>query len=280
LKAIAGNLNIKTSITVGIIGYPNVGKSSLINSLKRAKVVGVAATPGFTKTAQEIHLDKNVKLLDCPGIVFSNTGTEADIILRNCVKVDQIEDPTVPVEVIIRRCRRDQLQELYCIPEFKDSGEFLSFVAQKKGKLKKGGIPDYKTTAKIILNDWNSGKIPFYTVPPERTGVHIGASIVSTWGDIFDINNVIKQEKTSVLASLTNGTSGTFMELEPGKNMDESQFINNLDKVDADNMSDISEDGNMEDDGDEGEESEEEVEDMEEEEQEEKAILRPIKKVI
>jgi len=65
------------------------------------------------------------------------------------------------------------------------------------------------------------------------------------------------------------------MELEPGKNMDESQFINNLDKVDADNMSDISEDGNMEDDGDEGEESEEEVEDMEEEE---KAILRPIKK--
>jgi len=137
LKNYARNLNIKTSVTVGIIGYPNVGKSSLINSLKRAKVVGVGATPGFTKTAQEIHLDKNVKLLDCPGIVFSNTGTEADIILRNCVKVDQIEDPTVPVEVIIRRCRRDQLQELYCIPEFKDSGEFLSLVAQKKGKLKK-----------------------------------------------------------------------------------------------------------------------------------------------
>jgi len=58
LKNYSRNLNLKTAITVGIIGYPNVGKSSLINSLKRAKVVGVGATPGFTKSAQEIHLEK------------------------------------------------------------------------------------------------------------------------------------------------------------------------------------------------------------------------------
>src|SRR2546426_491379 len=61
------NLKLKTAVTVGIIGYPNVGKSSLINSLKRSKAVGVGATPGFTKVVQEIQLDKNVKLLDCPG---------------------------------------------------------------------------------------------------------------------------------------------------------------------------------------------------------------------
>ncbi len=52
LKNYTRNLNLKTAITVGIIGYPNVGKSSLINSLKRAKAVGVGATPGFTKTVQ------------------------------------------------------------------------------------------------------------------------------------------------------------------------------------------------------------------------------------
>jgi len=90
------------------------------------------------------------------------------------------------------------------------------------------------------------------------------------------MNNVIKQEKTSVLASLTKGTSGTFMEIEPGKNMDESQFITNLEQKVDDMSEDISED-NMEDADGDDEDSEGEVEEMEEEEQE-KTILRPIKK--
>ena len=69
-----------------MIGFPNVGKSSLINSLKRSKVCGVGATPGFTKSAQLVHLDKNIKLLDCPGIVFAKDASEADVLLRNCIK--------------------------------------------------------------------------------------------------------------------------------------------------------------------------------------------------
>merc|ERR1712137_795112 len=75
LKNYSRSQDIKTAITVGIIGYPNVGKSSLINSLNRSKVVGVGSAPGFTKVMQEVHLDKKVKLLDCPGIVFA-TGDE------------------------------------------------------------------------------------------------------------------------------------------------------------------------------------------------------------
>ncbi|KAG1390760.1 hypothetical protein G6F60_012858 [Rhizopus arrhizus] len=100
LKNYCRNLNLKTSITVGIIGYPNVGKSSVINSLKRSRVCGVGATPGFTKVAQQITLDKNIKLLDCPGIVFAQQGqgdqNEAEITLRNCVKVELLEDPVTP----------------------------------------------------------------------------------------------------------------------------------------------------------------------------------------
>ena len=63
-----------------------MGKSSLINSLKRTRVAAVGNTPGVTKSLQEVQLDKNVKLIDSPGIVFSAGGSAASA-LRNCVKV-------------------------------------------------------------------------------------------------------------------------------------------------------------------------------------------------
>ncbi|EKX41914.1 hypothetical protein GUITHDRAFT_153687, partial [Guillardia theta CCMP2712] len=71
LKNYSRNSNLKMSITVGVVGYPNVGKSSLINSLVRTRAVETGAQAGITKVAQEVHLDKKVKLLDCPGIVFA-----------------------------------------------------------------------------------------------------------------------------------------------------------------------------------------------------------------
>lgn len=89
LKNYARNAGLKTSLTVGVVGLPNVGKSSLINSLKRARVAQVGNTPGVTRSVQEIHLDKQITLLDSPGVVFAETGADglAAAALRNCVKV-------------------------------------------------------------------------------------------------------------------------------------------------------------------------------------------------
>ena len=83
LKNYARSGDIKTSISVGVVGFPNVGKSSLINSLLRSRAVGVSSTPGFTKVMQEVVLDKTIRLLDCPGIVFAD-GDSAATALRNC----------------------------------------------------------------------------------------------------------------------------------------------------------------------------------------------------
>ena len=88
---------IKKSITVGIIGLPNVGKSSLINSLKRCRVVNVGSTPGLTRSLQEVQLDNNVKLLDCPGVVMlKSTENDGSIALRNCKRIEKLEDPIGP----------------------------------------------------------------------------------------------------------------------------------------------------------------------------------------
>lgn len=74
-----------------------MGKSSLINSLKRCHVVDVGATPGLTRTMQEVQLDKTVKLLDCPGVVMLKSGeNDAAVTLKNCIKIEKLQDPISP----------------------------------------------------------------------------------------------------------------------------------------------------------------------------------------
>jgi len=69
---VEGQAKAKKLITVGIVGFPNVGKSSLINSLKRSKAAATGNTPGLTKSMQEISLDKNIVLIDSPGVVLAS----------------------------------------------------------------------------------------------------------------------------------------------------------------------------------------------------------------
>ncbi|XP_062522598.1 guanine nucleotide-binding protein-like 3 homolog [Corticium candelabrum] len=211
------NAGVKTAIRVGIVGFPNVGKSSVINSLKRSRACMVGAIPGVTKAMQEVHLDKHVKLLDCPGIVMaSGKGLDqATAVLRNCIKVEDVVDPVSPVEVIIQRCQRDQVMEQYGIPEYGDVGEFLSHLALRKGKLRKGGIPDMAAAARSLLQDWNSGRFRFYTHPPE-TQVEVSARVVAEWGKCFDMASLEMEEQEMVLGDIEQSGESTGLLMESG----------------------------------------------------------------
>src|SRR4051812_16898884 len=91
---------------------------------QRSKVCGVGASPGFTKIAQTVHLDKNIKLLDCPGIIFAKQGKgldNAEVLLRNVIKVELLKDPITPVEVIIAKCSKESLMINYGVPLFNDT---------------------------------------------------------------------------------------------------------------------------------------------------------------
>jgi len=218
LKNYSRNNGLKTAITVGIVGFPNVGKSSLINSLMRARAVSVGATPGLTREAQEVHLDKQVKLLDSPGIVFPTVdanNTAVDAALRNAVRVEKLEDPITPVNEIVKRCTAKQLTEIYQIPRYATPQEFLQNVAIARGKIKKGGTVDIVSAARMVLQDWNTGKIPYFTNPPERAGKeHASAAIVSAWGREFNAEEVFANESSAVIAGLPTMEDGMYIETQ------------------------------------------------------------------
>ncbi|KAI6230341.1 CP-type G domain-containing protein [Aphelenchoides fujianensis] len=165
LKNYCRNRDIKTVIRVGIVGYPNVGKSSVINSLNRRRACQTGATPGLTKQAMEIELDGNIRLIDSPGVVLASRGQfdAVEVALKNAMRVEQLEDPVSPVMAILRRCSVATLTEHFGIQAFDDPEQFLPLVARRLGRLKKGGVPDVDAAARHVLNEWNTGKLRYHT---------------------------------------------------------------------------------------------------------------------
>lgn len=218
LKSYAASKQLKRSVTVGVIGYPNVGKSSVINSLTsrlsrtQSSACPVGAEAGVTTSLREVKVDNKLKVLDSPGIVFpsesasSKTNREAQLILTNALPPKHITDPVPAVTLLLSRLSsspglHEKLLQNYDIvglgPFAKGdaTSDFLIQVARKRGRLGKGGVPNLNAAAMTVIADWRDGRIEGWTEPPVLP-VEIDGSAVATVGSAgaaLDRKEVVKE---------------------------------------------------------------------------------------
>jgi nuclear GTP-binding protein len=161
----------RQSISCGIIGYPNVGKSSIINALKKEKVVRAAPIPGETKVWQYVTLFRRVYLVDCPGVVHARLAEHmdtSDMVLRGVIRVESLRDDAERhIARLMQRVDRRHLEMAYAITWSGDHVDaFLDALARARGKLLPGGEPDRNGVAKMVINDFIRGRLPWYVPPP------------------------------------------------------------------------------------------------------------------
>ena len=146
-----------------IVGIPNAGKSTLINRLVGKKAAGVGNTPGFTKSLSWIRINKDLELLDSPGILWPKMEDQEAAHVLACLS--SIKEEILNIDEIATFILRklfelypEKLEERYGIVELdEDYIETYDVIAARRGALTRGGVADYEKVSNIIVRDLKNG---------------------------------------------------------------------------------------------------------------------------
>ncbi|PYH42033.1 ribosome biogenesis GTPase LSG1 [Aspergillus saccharolyticus JOP 1030-1] len=216
---------IKRKTTIGLVGYPNVGKSSTINALLGAKKVSVSATPGKTKHFQTLYLSPEIMLCDCPGLVFPNFATtKADLVVNGVLPIDQQREFTGPASLVAQRIPKHFVEAVYGVKinmrSVEEGGtgtptgsELLRAYARARGFSTQGlGQPDESRAARYVLKDYVNGKLLFCHPPPVEDGAEpIDPAEFNK--ELYDLAH-LPERRQAQLAKMMQGEGGSNMDPE------------------------------------------------------------------
>ncbi len=150
----ASQNDIKKPIKVGVVGYPNVGKSSLINALKGKSSAGVSASSGYTKGAQDIRINKNIVLIDTPGVIPYKEKNLYKHGITSTVDYSKVKDPDMIIYELMEK-KPDLFEPL----DVSDPQKALEEIAVKYNFLQKGAKPDIQRASRKILKELQKGNV-------------------------------------------------------------------------------------------------------------------------
>ncbi len=145
------------AVKVAVVGYPNTGKSSVINVLKGRKAALTSRKAGFTRGEQIVRISEKILLVDSPGVIPTEEWDEFRLFLVGAKNPQDIEDKELAAMKLLEFISRenpDALRRRYGITAV--SGErALEEIALRRKKLLKGGKPDTAAAATIVLGEWS-----------------------------------------------------------------------------------------------------------------------------
>ena len=151
------------SLRALIVGVPNAGKSTLINRLVGRKSAGVGNKPGFTKSLSWIRINKDIELLDSPGILWPKIENQENahvLAAFSSIKEEILDNMDLSCFILKKMMELypKNLEDRYGITELdEDFIETFDAIGKKRGALTKGGVADYEKVATIIVNDLKNG---------------------------------------------------------------------------------------------------------------------------
>ncbi len=162
LRRKIGELANGRTVKVAIVGYPNVGKSSIINVLSRKRAARTSPRAGFTRGRQFVRVSRNIMLIDTPGVIQVDDKDETLMVMlgsKNLEQVKDLESTGVEIADILLKSNPEELGAFYGVGNAADGEEFLEKLALCRNKLLRGARPDLNAAARLLINDMQKGNL-------------------------------------------------------------------------------------------------------------------------
>uniref|UniRef100_A0A8C5V429 Guanine nucleotide-binding protein-like 3 n=1 Tax=Microcebus murinus TaxID=30608 RepID=A0A8C5V429_MICMU len=192
------------AIQVGVIGEffkaSQCGKSSIINSLKQRWICNVVY-PWGSQSMQVVPLDKHITIIDSPCFIVSPFNSSTALALRSPASIEVLK-PVEAASAILSQADTRQVVLKYTVPDFKNSLEFFTMLAQRRGLHQKGGTPNIEGAAKLLWSEWTGASLGYYCHPPTfwTTPPHFNETIIADMKCGFNLEELEKNNAHSIKA--------------------------------------------------------------------------------